>query len=406
MNDKQLHALELVKQGVNVFITGSAGVGKSYCIERIVDYLESTGKKFAVTATTGCAAIQICATTLHSWAGIGLGSKNSKADIRKIIARDKLDSWKCINTLIIDEVSMLDHNYFKKLNGIAKEIRNNKKPFGGIQLIFVGDFCQLGPINTGFIFEQESLWGELNLKTIELTDIMRQKEDDFVKILQKLRLGACSDKDRDILTAKKKNNSGGVLPTKIRSTNKQVDFINKRELGKMAKNNKIHEYRAMYSGADSKYHFTDITPDVVEICVGCQVMVTYNVDIARGIVNGTRGVVTECSNDIVKIKLVNGEVYPIGKVRLTVEDHDGKIHTKSQISLRLAYAISIHKCQGMTIDYMEVDLGSSIFCHGQTYTAVSRARTMGGLIITNFDTRKIICDEKVIDFYKKNVANS
>ena len=399
MNDKQSLALDLVKQGGNVFITGSAGTGKSFCIERIADFLEENNKRFTVAATTGCAAVQIGGTTLHSWAGIGLGSKNTRSNIRKIIERGKLDMWRSIDTLIIDEVSMLDFEYFKHLMNVAKDIRNSKKPFGGIQLVFVGDFCQLGPIKKSFIFEQESMWKELNLKTVELTDIIRQKDEEFVNILQKLRLGECSDADKETLMKKKKFDSNGISPTKIRSTNKQVDFINKRELDKMSKDNKIYEYTASYSDVDSKQHFTDITPDILEICIGCQVMVTYNVDIINGVINGTRGIVTECFPSYVNIKLLNGMTIPIDKVKFTVEQN-GKTHTKTQLPLKLAYAISIHKCQGMTIDYMEVDLGSSIFCHGQTYTAVSRARTIEGLIITNFNTKRIICDDKVLDFYK------
>lgn len=405
MNEDQQFALDLMNEGKNVFLTGPGGVGKSYVIKKFV---ESTCKKVAVTSTTGVSAILIGGVTLHSWAGIGLG----KGEFRKLMAiirkNRALDRWLKTDVLIVDEISMIDFKFLELLEKIAHETRGNSKPFGGMQLIFSGDWAQLGPVNSStFLFENE-IWDYLDLTTVYLTKVLRQQDKVFIDILNKVRLGECDEMSRKILMSTKDNQieKNGVLPTRLYSHNVDVDFINNENLEVLAKKHKVFTYSAVYD----KY-FTGIekyfqnVPDTLKLTKDCQVIITYNINTAAGIVNGSRGIIDYCDEKNIHVKLIDGRIISIDihpwEIDLGELFHSpaGYVYTKSQYPLKLAYALTIHKSQGSTIDCLEIDIGNKIFCHGQTYTALSRASSLEGLRIVDFNPKKIICKPQVKSFY-------
>lgn len=399
MNECQNKALEMMNSGKNVFITGSAGVGKSFLIQH---FIKSSEKKISVTSTTGVSAILIGGRTIHSWAGIGISNKDYRKTLFSIRKnKPALDRWLNTEVLIIDEISMIDHEVLSLLNSLAADLRSDHfNLFGGIQLIVAGDWAQLSPINKSTFAFEHSCWKSLEFNTVILHKIMRQEDEIFINMLQELRLGECSKETEKIINNTKENLKDSlILPTKLRSRNTDVDKINETEFAKLSKDNAVFSYKAIYNSKYAQDKFKDITPDLLNLCVGCQVMVTYNISQESGVVNGTRGIVEYCDPLVIKIKLMDGFIYDVPKVIWDIEVKDS-IYTKKQFPLRLAYAVSIHKSQGSTIDCLEIDIGSKIFCHGQAYTAISRAKNLEGLRVINFDPLKMICDKRVVEFYK------
>jgi len=411
LNEKQKDILESVVDGKNMFITGFAGSGKSYLVQQICESLNDLKKKVALTAMTGCAAILINGRTLHSTLGIGL-AKGSVNDLLKRIRRTEgmLGYLKSLDTLIIDEVSMLNDTLFDKIAELFKIIHSSDKPFGKLQIILVGDMSQLKPVEDEYCF-YANCWDSSNLKVSFLTENMRVNEDTrFANFLQKLRKGVISD--MELIEEMKQNDFGytDIVPTKLFSTNKDVDSINQYELDKLLKTgNKRVQYRVMYTDnpiklkESTKYATENKIPEFLTLCVGAQVMVTRNLDFDNQIVNGTRGLVVDLNDNHVKIKLKTGEFYIISYFHVKPEfDETKKNLDFKYLPLTLSWAMSIHKSQGATIDLLEIDLGESIFACGQAYVAISRARNSKSVKITNFNKRSIKVSKSVLEFNKRN----
>ena len=440
LTKEQNKILKSLDNGKCTMITGGAGVGKSVLIKAIRSHLSDEMHKVVfVTAMTGCAACIIDGSTLHSWAGIGLGDGTIEELFKKIMSRRGVKAkkkWQCCDVLLIDEVSMLKWDLFEKLNYLGKLIRKDTRPFGGIQVILVGDFFQLPPVcDSGekkrFCFESDT-WDDVVYNKFYMQTNMRQDNKDFQNVLDKIRIGEC-DKEVDkvlmkrfIETIKLKNSGGdgdsnkdidvdGIVATKLYPIRSSVDYINSSKLiglgEKIVKFNMTFKYKE--STADEPFisrdkkeikDFIDKNSQValtVELSVGSQVMLLYNMDVDRKIVNGSRGVITkfDSTNGYPIVKFLDGKEY-------LIEPHEWNIkHAKGDVSymqmpLKLAWAISQHKSQGMTLDLVEVDIGSSIFEFGQVYTALSRVKTLEGLFITDYDKRKIKCHPSVKKFYE------
>jgi ATP-dependent DNA helicase PIF1 len=421
LTHEQKYALYCALEEKNMFITGSAGVGKTFLIKKIVNALQIRGKKVEATAMTGAASVLINGKTLHSWAGIGIGTKNVEDYIKKIKTNYGLKNrWLHIKCLIIDEVSMLDVELFEKLHLIAQAIRYNQKFFGGIQLILVGDFSQLPPISKNkkinYCF-QSSLWENIK-HTIMLTTIIRQKNLDFQKCLQEVRINKCSEKTLELLNSRvglEYNEKSDIIPTTLFTTRENVSNMNNKNLLKLKQ--EIHKYQAHCKvlHKESKVKKETIKREMdfllqnaiyeieLEICIGAQVMLLIN-GLDSSLCNGSRGVVTGFSNGLPIVKFLNGKEITIEKQMYEYEQPLYKVGIK-QIPLKLAWAITIHKSQGSTLDYAVVDIGSNIFEYGQTYTALSRLKDINSLYITNFNPKKIKTHSKVIEFYDKLEKN-
>lgn len=395
MNEKQFEALNVVKSGKNLFLTGSAGTGKSYTLKAIIDYLSSNNINYGVTALTGCAAVLINGQTIHSFLSLGI-SRNLR-DIYNNLCKFKSSLMKIKNlqTLIIDEISMMDDELFNLINNLLMMVKNTDNYFGGVQMILVGDFHQLPPIKGEYCFLSEA-WEKINLTTVILTELIRQKDDNKLQlILEEIRNGQPCDETIEILKNLKdtKFKSKDIKPTRLYPININVDKINNREFQKLLKKNGniTVEYKAFSNKAEK----TDVY-DVI-LTIGAQIMVIRNISIIDKLFNGTRGVVVELNKNNVIIKDIYDNLHTIEYYTDLSQDKKRSI---SFMPLKLAYAMSIHKSQGASIDYLEIDLGDDIFISGQLYTALSRATNINNIRIINISKDSFIQNKKVKNFYE------
>jgi len=403
LNKDQLKVLD---ETGNTFITGGAGVGKSFLINEIKEDLKKSCLNYATTAMTGSAAVLINGRTLHSFMGIGL-AKGTAGDLYRKIKRNIIIYQTLIDleVLIIDEVSMLSDILFDKIAMVFSMIHKVDKPFGKLRVILVGDMSQLKPIEGNYCFKAKS-WDSCNFKVHVLTKNMRVQDDLlFRDILSRLRWGICTDDDLDALNELRDTTfPEGIIPTKLFSKNKDVDSINNIELEKLiSESNPAKVYPIRHSTnpikkKESKYYIdSQKINDSLKICVGAQVIVTRNVDQEYGIVNGTRAVVLKAEENHVLLKLTDGREYILNY--FNVKSMDLENIDFRYLPLKLGWGVSIHSSQGMTLDALEIDLGESIFTEGQAYTGLSRARSMKSIKITRLLKRSFKTNKDVIDFY-------
>lgn len=419
MTHKQRIAYEHMILGNNVFITGGGGVGKSALLKYFIT-TQKGNDSVVITSLTGTSAVLIGGTTIHSYLGIGLGVKSVEALCTKIKSKQYLKKrWNTLKTLIIDEISMMSAELFDKISDIGKTIRKSNKPFGGIQIIASGDFCQLKPIGSNYFCFEALDWEPTMDYIINMTEIIRQKDIDFQNCLNDIRLGTIKQSTKDLLmkhVGKKLSNEQQIIPTQLFSTNNKVDHINNKSLSKLIKSNPentIYTYDVDIEITSIKgltkqaleylteQHVKSITaPENIEICMNCQVMLCVNLDIEAGLVNGARGIVIGFTDDLPHVKFLNGTIMIIDWYSWDIETDDGKkIGTISQIPLRLAYAFSIHKSQGCTLDYAVIDL-SDVFDYGMAYVALSRIKSLDNLSIKAIDWDRIETHPKALEFYR------
>jgi ATP-dependent exoDNAse (exonuclease V) alpha subunit len=401
LNAHQLEALHQVKLGQNIFLTGSSGVGKSTCLKQIIEWARESQINVGVTASTGAAAFLINGRTLHSFLGIGLGNGSASSLASKTLSKNEIvyDRIRFLKLLIIDEISMIGSELFTKISEYLSIIKNNPKPFGGIQIILSGDFCQLPPVNGEYCFIS-STWSKAKIETIMLVELIRQQDDiEFQNILQELRWGVCTENTLEILQNLKYTEfPEDIIPTKLYSTNVNVDKINQSEFDKLIKLGAVKKiYKNKYSTHPDTKTWSDSLkqPKYVELCIGAQIMVTYNID--EFIINGTRGIIVSMNTNTVNIKLVNNNIVIIPYVKILSSDND-KIFL-SFMPLKLAYALSIHRCQGSTLDAIEIDIGRTIFEFGQAYVCISRARSLSSIKIINVESKSFKTHPLVKQFY-------
>ncbi|MBN8828841.1 MAG: AAA family ATPase [Sphingobacteriia bacterium] len=413
----QLQVLEAIRNGRNVFITGHAGTGKSYLLKCIRDLYY--GKGLHITASTGIAAVQIGGHTLHSWAGLGNGQANVEYLIDYILSgkgtyvRRKIKNCKM---LAIDEISMLPGDIFNKLNTVLKAVKNSPKPFGGIQLILSGDFFQLPPVTKDnetpiFCFETRA-WQEGQITTFCLQKIFRHSEQLFIDFLSNLRKGRLNDNDVALIKSRTITRPNNITPTFLATHNYQIEQINNTHLKSLSSKSFIYEMSSQGDEKKSEFLANNcIAPKVLELKIGALVMMLKNNYYKDGIINGSIGkiidFVAEDSYHLPVVKFNNGVVKVIGFDSWNYEEFDLttlKPLVKAsiiQLPLNLAWAVTIHKSQGMTLDHIECDL-SKTFASGQTYVAISRVKNLEGLFLKNFSTRYIQPNKKALLFEENN----
>lgn len=415
LNEKQMQAFRHMQEGNNVFITGPGGTGKTTLIKEFVN--NTPERNIAVTSTTGASALWIDGRTLHSYLGIGLGTDTIGNLYKKIKGNKALHNrWLNLDCLIIDEISMLSPDLFDKLEELACRIRYEQRsffvkerelPFGGIQLVLSGDFCQLPVVGEDrFCFEAKK-WKDCVHYTVYLDSIIRQENEVFQTILNNIRLGNVTTSATLELNkcVGRKLEVDGITPTKIYTTNNSVDIINNVELDKLG--NDIYDYEMnvikyapMNARTIDRYKKDCIAPDLVSLCVDAQVMLLINLDLDAGLVNGSRGKVIRFVDNYPEVLFTNGVQMVIGpNLWQYHDDRKLKCLEIKQIPLRLAWAITVHKSQGMTIDLAEVDL-SNLFTWNMAYVALSRVRSLDGLTIKKIDYEAIKVHPKAVEFYQ------
>lgn len=427
LSKEQSLVFEKYKIGENIFITGVGGTGKTKIIQIIAEHAISINKKFQVCAMTGCAAILLnCnANTLHSWAGIGLARGNVNDVINRVIKNKfKRKKWLQIELLIIDEVSMLSEKLLNILDIIAKSIKKSAKPFGGIQIIFGGDFHQLPPIgdeddetSMNFCFESD-IWNTLFPNQIELKTIFRQKDPVYQKILSQIRNGKISNSSLNILKQYIREPESNLLikPPILLAKRKNVDQINQTEIAKLNSNKIIYTLKEeceetskdsnKYSNTEKLYESNYLKNNILAeqnliLKIGAQVMCIANIDIegTNAIVNGSQGIIVDIKDNYPIVNFKNGETRII-KEHTWKSEIIPSIKIK-QIPLIHAWAITIHKAQGLTLESAQIDIGENIFECGQTYVALSRIVSLDGLYLIAFNPNKIKLFKKVIEYYSK-----
>ncbi|MDO8443287.1 MAG: AAA family ATPase, partial [bacterium] len=412
----QSQALSILKTGANVFLTGEPGSGKTHVINEYVAYLRERGIEPAITASTGIAATHIGGATVHSWSGIGIKTKLDKHDLNKIISKDYIAKRvRRAKVLIIDEVSMLLPETFSAVDAVCREIKQDQKPFGGMQVVLVGDFFQLPPIkrmnpendeqgellaeSSALFVYDSSVWKRLDPTVCYLTEQYRQDDKDFLSVLSAIRNNTfCEDHLCHLETRKIEIETVPKGAPKLFSHNVDVDRVNNDMLAKLPGESKL--FTMSFHGLDKLVPVLIkgcLSPENLCLKIGAAVMFTKN-DQKGKFVNGTLGIVEGfdgySKHPIVKIR--NGRRIEVEPTDWMVEEN-GQVRARiTQFPLRLAWAITVHKSQGMSLDEAVMDL-SSVFEFGQGYVALSRVRRLSGLYLLGWNKRAFQVHPEILE---------
>ena len=445
LSKEQKYAYNKFTQGENLFITGPGGTGKTRLVKYLVEYAKSAAKPIQVCAMTGCAAVllQCNARTLHSWSGIKLAKGPKKLVVDSVLRnRNACKAWRAAKILILDEISMLSKKVFEIIEELGRIVRKSLLPFGGLQVVFVGDFYQLPPVGTEgepdteqFCFESP-MWRTVFKQEnhIELRTIFRQKDTSYIDILMQIRKGELDGEKAAILQQylnreydAEKNN--GCVPTKLFAIRSKVDYVNTQMFAKLNEREYVfqHEFKIdcltyMDSGKvippdllqkcnalsmpDKEFELDQILNNsqcnkILRLKKGAAVMCTINLDMDNGICNGSQGVIIDIVENSASqtpiVKFSNGMIKRISPHYWQSEDYPTL--AVGQYPLCLAWALTIHKIQGATLSMAEIDIGRSIFEYGQTYVALSRIQSLDGLYLSAFEPSKIKANPTVNGFY-------
>ena len=400
LTNSQQKAVDLAKIGKNVFLSGSAGTGKSFTIESIKKEL----RYLDLTASTGIAAINIGGVTLHRWSGIKPGQETAKEVLEKMWWKKRLELERA-RAVLIDEVSMVSGSFFELLNDLLQTLRRNKLPFGGVQMIVVGDFLQLPPVGDQeqYCFETEA-WQSSKFETIKLSKIFRQEKDTgFIDFLTNMRQGLLKDEDFKNFRDKCCKPREYEDYVRLYPTNRECDNLNYKKLNELP--DPAYAYTAGTSGNDYEINWffkNSLIQYRVDIKKDARVMMLSNTFIDLGVANGSTGTVLSAEdgkNALVKFDngeevLVKREHYPIKR---RVDGEMVQVAKINQIPLRLSWGVTIHKAQGMSIEKVYCNF-EKIFTDSQVYVALSRATDMEHLFVEHFHERKISFHPTALNF--------
>lgn len=400
----QAESLTILKTGANVYLTGEPGSGKSYTIGRYVEYLREHGIEPAITASTGIAATHIHGMTIHSWSGIGVRRQLTDHDLDMITSNEyvvrRVSKTK---VLIIDEISMLDGTTLDMVDRVCREVKRSEEAFGGIQTILVGDFFQLPPISresteTNFAFNGQA-WQELKPVICYLHEQHRQEDPRFLAFLSALRTSSLEEEHIDCLTERITHfdDVPDDVP-KLFPHNANVDLLNDRALGQLSTDSHIYEMeREGHEALTASLMRSCLSPEKLTLKIGASVMFTKN-NPQVGYANGTLGVVVGfdpySSNPVVATR--DGRDIVAEPMEWAIEEN-GKIRARIvQVPLRLAWAMTVHKSQGMSLDAAVMDLSAS-FEYGQGYVALSRVRTLKGLYLLGWNEKSLLVHPEIVE---------
>jgi ATP-dependent exoDNAse (exonuclease V) alpha subunit len=403
----QEEALNILKNGHNVYLTGAAGSGKTYLLNKYIQYLKGRGVNVGVTASTGIAATHMQGITIHSWAGIGIASTASDKEITAIISNKRIARRiQKTQTLIIDEVSMLDADRIDLIEKVTRLARQSWEPFGGLQVIFCGDFFQLPPVAKSnepppdFVYKSAA-WQNMKLRICYLHEQFRQGDQELLRILNAIR----EDKvDDSVINSLRNCRTTAFAPNtlsrfvRLYSHNPDVDSENQRELEKLP--GKEFGFSMSISGVPAiaqALKMGCLAPEKLVLKKGAAVMFVKN-NFEKGYVNGTLGTVSGFNEDgFPVITLRNGNEITAEPATWSVEENGNTLAQIKQTPIRLAWAITVHKSQGMTLDAAQVDLTRS-FVKGMGYVALSRVRSLEGLRVLGFNNMALKVDEETLAF--------
>ncbi|KAA8734851.1 AAA family ATPase [Acinetobacter qingfengensis] len=401
-------ALKLLKAGENIFLTGSAGAGKTYTLNQYIQYLKSRKVPVAITASTGIAATHMNGMTIHTWSGIGIKDELNASDLKRMHERKYLrEHLEKTQVLIIDEISMLHAKQLNLVNQVLKFFKESDEAFGGIQVVASGDFFQLPPVGKQgelnrdkFAFMSEA-WVEAKFRVCYLTEQHRQSDSVLDQILNAVRQQNIQLQHIDTLLQTRQQTHNNEIVTRLYTHNMNVDQLNQRQLEGIE--GKIKRFHAVMEGNEKLLETLKNSvraPEILELKIGAKVMFVKN-NFDMGFVNGSIGEVTGFIDDeeqgtLPQVKLKDGSSLVVEPESWSVDNEQGQVLASfTQIPLRLAWAITIHKSQGMTLESAEIDLGNT-FEKGQGYVALSRLKSIEGLKLIDFNPQALVLDSLAV----------
>ncbi len=422
----QKEALDILKLGHNVFLTGAAGSGKTYLLNQYIAYLKNNNVSVGITASTGIAATHMGGTTIHSWTGMGIRDEITQEDLRDLAKRHYLwQRFKKTKVLIIDEISMLHAARLDMADVICRMFKSDSQAFGGMQLVMCGDFFQLPPVvraarpepgpqlqedqldmltsikpdvpqkkKTEFVTESD-VWQTMRLKVCYLEEQYRQDDRTYLRVLNDIRNSEVDEMTVEYLSERiDKKIEGYAKPTRLFTHNADVDAINLKHLQELP--GEAQEYTMTWRGS---FGLTEtlkkscLAPQSLLLKKGAQVMFVKN-NYELGYVNGTLGEVIDFKDGFPVVRTFDGNEIQVVNASWEVKEDEVEKAAISQLPLRLAWAITVHKSQGMSLDAAEVDLSRS-FVPGMGYVALSRVRSMAGLRLMGMNQMALQVDPAV-----------
>ena len=395
----QEEALDILKLGHSVYLTGEAGTGKTYVLNKYITWLQEHDMEHAVTASTGIAATHLQGVTIHSWSGIGVREEITEYDLERM--EEKRPVWNRLNgahVLLIDEISMLSGEFFEMLDRVLQHIRRNNSSFGGMQVVCSGDFFQLPPVAQGdyaYAFESDA-WKNMNPVVCYLTQQYRHEGNEFLELLSAIRNRTVTEHMYSLLS-----NRSSQQPTHVKSIlrlythNRDVDAMNEAHLAKLKEKEKIFTMQS----AGKQYHVESLlrgclAPETLVLKKGAEVMFVKN-DHGGKYANGTQGTVVDFETTGPVVHTKEGRTIRAERVSWKREEDSKIVAEITQVPLRLAWAITVHKSQGMTLDEAEIDL-SRCFVPGQGYVALSRVKQLSGLYLQGFNDMALAVDDRIV----------
>ncbi|NMM97342.1 DEAD/DEAH box helicase [Bifidobacterium olomucense] len=418
---RQSEALAILNAGANVFLTGAPGAGKTYTLNEFIHQARAAGAEVAVTASTGIASTHINGQTIHSWSGVGVATSLT-ANLLKLIKTRRRRKIQATDILVIDEVSMLHAWLFDMVDQVCRLVRHDPRPFGGIQVVLSGDFFQLPPVSVsgrnndliaptpefvaareryakagrnpeGFVTES-LVWDELNPAVCYLTEQHRQDTGDLLTVLTDIRAGDVTQHDREVLlTRLGRTPAADQVAVHLFPVNRQADGLNDLRLSQIALEE--HEFHAETAGAANlvdRLKNNMLAPQRLVLKTGAAVMALRN-DSDHQFVNGSlgtvRGFAPETKGGWPIVEFENGNIVTMKPATWEMMDGDTVLASVSQVPLRCAWAITIHKSQGMTLDRAVMDLRRT-FAPGMGYVALSRVESLDGLYLAGGNERMFL----------------
>lgn len=403
LSPEQAAALDLLRSGENVFLTGGAGSGKSFLIRQFMRELDP--KEMPILASTGAAAVLLGGRTFHSFFGLGIMEGGPDATYARASKDTRLMSrLRKVEGVIIDEISMIPGQALMIAEALSQRARESKLPWGGMRVITVGDFAQLPPVTqTGqrdwcFL---NSVWEISGFQSVMLSHNQRVSDNLFLDVLGDVRHGQVTERVREFLNEHVQDHDEDDPGTRLFPRKINAEKFNEKKLNEIDETEIIID--SIYTGSERHIQTLKKASPIAErliLKIGCQVMFLQN-DPQRRWVNGTRGTVTDISSDQITVRKDKGREVQVSKSSFAIQDAEGMVMAQvEQFPLTLAYATTIHKSQGATLDDLWCDL-SQLWEPGQAYVALSRLRSAKGLHLIGWSPRSIIVDPKVLQFYKQ-----
>lgn len=424
---RQTDALRILNAGANVFLTGAPGAGKTYVLNQFVKQARQRGASVAVTASTGIAATYLNGQTIHSWSGVGVAQVMTDTLLKQIKTR-RGKRIRATDILVIDEISMMHAWLFDMVDQACRAVRRSPEPFGGLQVVMSGDLFQLPPVSNtrrdrelvappselvamreryakagrnpnGFVTES-LIWPELNPVVCYLTEQHRQDTGQLLDVLTDIRQGTVTDTDRQALDTRiGVEPAGDDVAISLYPNNRQADALNDSKLAQI--NEPEHRFEAESSGQVSlikRLKSTMLAPEMLSLKVGAAVMALRN-DTNQQYVNGSLGTVVDfvstTEGEYPMVDFENGHTVIMQPAAWEMMDGETVLASVKQVPLRCAWAITIHKSQGMTLDRARMDLRRT-FAPGMGYVALSRVESMDGLYLDGINERAFLVSPEAV----------